>query len=87
VLVSTYRERTNSSPWRAWDDEILAVRTDGEVVTVWRFAHHRSRYTKFWDSPRGNVSQDGRWFLFTSNWEGTLGTDRVDAFIVELPAP
>jgi hypothetical protein len=49
----------------ALEDEILAVRTDG-VPTVWRFAHHRSVYEgSFWDSPRGNVSPDGRFFLFT----------------------
>ena len=40
-----------------------------------------------------NVSPDGRWALFTSNWEKTLGTDprgesssthRQDVFVVEL---
>ena len=43
--------------------------------------------------PRPNVSPDGRWVLFTSNWEKTLGTDptgepgagaRQDVFLVEL---
>lgn len=43
----------------------------------------------FWDTPRGNVSQDGRFFMFTSNWEDTLGRDRAgrfreDVFIVKL---
>ncbi|HUU42987.1 MAG TPA: hypothetical protein VMX57_04365 [Planctomycetota bacterium] len=43
----------------------------------------------FWDTPRGNVSQDGRFFMFTSNWEDTLGKDRAgrfrdDVFIVRL---
>jgi hypothetical protein len=43
----------------------------------------------FWDTPRGNVSQDGRFFMFTSNWEETLGKDRFgrfreDVFIVKL---
>ncbi|HUW58310.1 MAG TPA: hypothetical protein VMZ92_16865 [Planctomycetota bacterium] len=43
----------------------------------------------FWDTPRGNVSQDGRFFMFTSNWEDTLGKDRAgrfrqDVFIVKL---
>ena len=43
----------------------------------------------FWDTPRGNVSQDGRFFMFTSNWEDTCGKDRVgrfreDVFIVKL---
>ncbi len=43
----------------------------------------------FWDTPRGNVSQDGRFFMFTSNWEDTVGKDRAgrfreDVFIVKL---
>jgi hypothetical protein len=41
------------------------------------------------------VSQDGRWVLFTSNWEKTLGTDpggadgeraRQDVFLLQLKA-
>jgi hypothetical protein len=68
---------------------------------VWRFAHHRSDVTydgdasrvAFWYQPHPNVSQDGRWVLFTSNWEKTLGVDvapeagtaaRQDVFLVEL---
>jgi hypothetical protein len=43
----------------------------------------------FWDTSRGNVSQDGRFFMFNSNWEETLGKDRAgrfrqDVFIVKL---
>ena len=43
----------------------------------------------FWDTPRGNVSQDGRFFMFSSNWEDTCGKDRAgrfrqDVFIVKL---
>ena len=43
----------------------------------------------FWDTPRGNVSQDGRFFMFTSNWEDSVGKDRSgrfrqDVFIVKL---
>ncbi len=94
IVGSHYREVKNASkPWRALDDEIIAVATDGSG-TVWRFAHHRSLTDgDFWDTPRGNVSQDGRWYLFTSNWERKLGWDkydnhfRQDMFIVELPAP
>jgi hypothetical protein len=87
-----------------WDDEIIAVQTDaapGVNATVWRFAHHRSDMRNdqdatrmsFWYEPRPNVSHDGRWVLFTSNWEKTLGTDptadptsgaRHDVFVVEL---
>ena len=41
VISSTYRYGSNSAPWRAWDDEIIAIDTTG-AGTVWRFAHHRS---------------------------------------------
>jgi len=79
---------------RAWDGEIICMQTDGVASTVWRFAHHRTQMPpggSFWDQPRANVSQDGRFVLFTSNWEQTLGTGpdglRQDAFIVQLAAP
>jgi hypothetical protein len=96
---------SNTTPWRALDDEIVAVETDvpGQNPTIWRFAHHRSNVaddtnpanTSFWYEPRPNVSNDGRWAMFTSNWEKTLGTDpagdtgsgfRQDVFIVQLAA-
>ncbi len=76
--------------WGLWSGEIQAVATDG-TGTVWRFAHNRSVYDgNFWDYPRGNISPDGRYFIFTSNWEKTLGADprgaeRRDVFLLELP--
>jgi hypothetical protein len=50
-------------------------------------AHHRSLYERggFWDTPRGNVSPDGRYFIFTSNWERSLGDRARDVFLLELP--
>jgi hypothetical protein len=104
-LDATYRYGDNTTDWRAWDDEIIAVETEapGTGATVWRFAHHRSSVANdldpsrlsFWYTPRVNVSPDGRWALFTSNWEKSLGTDprgdtggaaRQDLFLVELRA-
>lgn len=99
-ITATYRYGANTVEWRPWDDEILAVPTDGGA-DVWRLAHHRSDVsrdgapgqTSFWYMPRPNVSQDGRWVLFTSNWEKTLGTDtkapageqaRQDVFLLQL---
>lgn len=89
---------------RAWDREIFCLATSGPSK-VWRFAHDRATGTSnarapvntdFWATPRGNVSPDGRFYLFTSNWEWSLGNEpgsrgcpsagqcRTDVFIVEL---
>jgi hypothetical protein len=105
-ITGLYRYGSEPTEPRAWDGEIVAVQTDapaGADATVWRFAHHRSDVrhdldparTSFWYMPRPNVSPDGRWVLFTSNWEKTLGTDptgeagsgaRQDVFLVKLTA-
>jgi hypothetical protein len=104
VISSTYRYGNNTAPWRAWDDEIIGIQTtDGGNGIVWRFAHHRSLVASdtvpttpyFWYEPIANVSPDGKWVIFTSNWEKTLGTDssndsagagtfRQDVFVVQL---
>lgn len=87
----------NLTPLRAWDDEIISVRTDGLASEVWRHCHTRTQVWpelgtypfEFWYTPRPNVSPDGKWILFTSNWEKTLGTEagsgikRQDVFLVE----
>jgi hypothetical protein len=103
-ISGLYRLPTETAPWRAWDDEIVAVQADapaGTGATVWRFCHHRSNVQSdvtptnaaFWYMPRPQISKDGRWALFTSNWGKTLGTDpvtaasedyRQDVFLVEL---
>jgi carbohydrate binding protein with CBM6 domain len=99
-IDGTFRYGNNPAPWRAWDDEIIGVQTDVPLgATVWRYAHHRSvvgsdtdaSVPYFWYEPRPNVSRDGRWVIFTSNWEKTLGTDpgtstyRQDVFLLALP--
>jgi hypothetical protein len=72
----------------AGDNEILAVATDGSG-DWWRFAHHYSTGKgSFYTYPRGNVSVDGDFFLFTSDWEITLGGEvpnqRTDVFVLKL---
>jgi hypothetical protein len=105
VLSSPYRyykNTLNTTPWRPWDDEIIAIQTDAATgARVWRFAHHRSNITMdvagdgtyFWYQPHANISPNGRWALFTSNWEKTLGLAassepegiyRTDVFVVRL---
>lgn len=89
VLISTYNPQ-GSNTGALLDGEIFAVSAADNATSVWHFAHHNSIYNgNFWDSPRGNVSQDGRFFMFTSNWRNSVGTDpygqnRDDAFVVEL---
>ncbi len=102
ALGSTYHPHERQDAKCAWGDEVIAVATDGSG-TVWRFAHHRSTVHargdvpaenmgigyNFWDCPRGNVSTDGQFYMFTSNWEETTGTDRQgrfrqDVFVVRL---
>lgn len=102
-ISALYRYGANTVEWRAWDDEIIAVQAGDGEGQVWRLAHHRSDVRhdvdpsriSFWYTPRPNVSPDGRWVLFTSNWEKTLGTDpggeaggaaRQDVFLLRLAA-
>jgi hypothetical protein len=105
ILSSLYRYGSPQPPWRAWDDEIVAIQTNATPAgaTVWRFAHHRSAVAAdgsdapyFWYLPRAIISPDGRFALFTSNWEKTLGASvtgetggnyRTDVFIVALVTP
>jgi hypothetical protein len=108
ILSSLYRYFNgthNTTPWRAWDDEIVAIETGAHPLgaTVWRFAHHRSDIAPdgssaafyFWYLPRVVVSPNGRWAIFTSNWEKSLGSTvgsdiepggsfRCDVFLVAL---
>jgi len=102
-VTATFRYGATGVEWRPWDNEIVAVQTDADDgrAEVWRFAHHRSDVASdgdpsaiaFWYTPRPNISRDGRWVLFTSNWEKTLGADpqgapgeraRQDVFLMRL---
>jgi hypothetical protein len=90
---------TTTSPYPApWLDEIIAVAADGRGTT-WRFAHnfitHDSQQFST-DHAIGSVSQDGKFFILSSDWMGTLGSEsgtatctigtncRGDVFVVEL---
>ena len=96
-LFSTTYSPTSPFP-AAWYNEIIGIAADGSGTT-WRFAHSfittRSQYfsTQF---AIGGVSQDGRFFIFSSDWMGKLGSEsgsatctigtncRGDVFVVEL---
>jgi hypothetical protein len=103
LITETMRLPGDDAGWAAWDDEIIAVRTDGVLndagmSEVWRFAHNFNAYDggEYSDDyyylyiPR--VSQNGWFAIFDSNWMKTLGIDaqgnyRTDAFVAKLPNP
>jgi hypothetical protein len=74
-----------------WLGEILLAATDGSN-TVWRFAHNHNGGSGFYGQAFAQVSNDGRYALFSSYWEGRLGASsgdfgmstRLDTFVVEL---
>ncbi|MGA7442038.1 MAG: hypothetical protein WBW82_07705, partial [Candidatus Sulfotelmatobacter sp.] len=75
VCFSSYRPNNPDTPGAAplvtgpWQNEIDCAETDGKASKVWRFAHtYSTARNGFWSTPRGNVSQDGRFFMFTSDW-------------------
>lgn len=90
---------SNLSPFPApWYNEIIAMAPDGSGKT-WRFAHSfiTARSQRFSTANAiGTISQDGRFFIFASDWMGTLGSEsgaasctigkdcRGDVFVVEL---
>ncbi len=61
-------------------NEIVLVKTDGSQQV--RLAYHGSVVKDYWDSPRANISRDGRFVAFTSTW-GDSG--RRDVFILVVP--
>jgi hypothetical protein len=73
----------------AADNEIFALSTDGSGKWF-RLAHHYSTGQKsgtFYSIPVLSVSPDGRFVLFTSDWEmttgGTYPNQRSDAYVLE----
>jgi hypothetical protein len=89
---------SNTRPFpAAWYNEIIGIAADGS--RIWRFAHTfiTTRSQVFSTQYAiGSVSQDGRFFIFSSDWMGNLGSEsgattcevgrncRGDVFVVEL---
>src|SRR5262245_41634262 len=78
IMLSLYESGAHTPG--VFHDEILQVATDGSQA-VRRLAHHRAIVSGYEDSPRANISRDGCFIAFTSNW-GVSG--RRDVFIVSL---
>jgi hypothetical protein len=91
VCGSTYSPVGNDEVKQPYDGEIFCIETDLKASTIWRFAHHRAIWDPkyYWSEPFGNVSLDGRFFMFSSSWDGQVGTNkdgdpRSDVWIVKL---
>jgi hypothetical protein len=65
----------------AWEREIVCFNPTAGSNAVWRFAHHRSASfygtlhipNPFATIPKANISQDGKFVAFTTDWDGSLG--------------
>jgi hypothetical protein len=86
MLVSLYEVAAVPNPLGPFHNEIILVKTDGSENVV-RLLHHRSVYKSYYDTPRANISLDGRFLAFTSNWGGRNRRDMFIALIPELPPP
>jgi hypothetical protein len=83
-LLSNFYTNNGNTSTGLYKDEILLVATDGSQ-NVRRLAHHHSNYAgEYWNSPRADLSFDGRWVTFTSNW-GDLS--RRDVFVLRIGGP
>ncbi|MEK6287230.1 MAG: fibronectin type III domain-containing protein [Acidobacteriota bacterium] len=78
-VISNFTSGTG--PLGPFRQEIFQASTDGSQ-NVRRLAHHRSVYRDYWDTPRANISRDGRFVAFTSNWGSAV---RRDVFIIRVP--
>jgi hypothetical protein len=102
VFSTTTSAQTVTTFPSAYYNEILAMAADGSG-TVWRFCHSfisgtltNNSYNFDAQEGLGSVSQDGHFFIFTSDWMSSLGSAtgassctvgvdcRSDVFVVEL---
>ena len=67
---------------KAFDNEIVQVANDGSG-RVRRIVHHRSVFNDYQDEPHANISRDGQFVAFTSNWGNASG--RRDVYIARIP--
>jgi len=83
ILVSLYVVDPAKTPPGPYHNEIMLVKTDGSENII-RLLHHHSVYKEYWDTPRANISRDGHFIAFTSNWGGTR---HRDLFIARIQPP
>jgi hypothetical protein len=81
ILVSLYVVNAKAPPG-PFHNELMLVKTDGSESLI-RLLHHHSVYREYWDTPRANISRDGRFVAFTSNWGGR----HRDLFVARIQPP
>jgi hypothetical protein len=91
ICGTTFRYNTSDAIETVWDSEVDCIETDGLAWTVWRMCHNRSAVSSayFNTQPLGNISYDGHYYLFTTDWDNLLGIEadgnpRSDVFIVHM---
>jgi hypothetical protein len=91
ICGATYSPVGNTDIKQPYDSEIFCMETDGIASTVWRFAHNRAVWDPeyYWTEPVGNMSSDGKFYIFTSGWDNQVGVTakgdpRTDVWIIEL---
>ena len=77
VLVGFYGPHTSG----IMQNELVLIDTTGSQQ-VWRLLHHHVVFNSYGDTPRANISRDGRFVAFTSNWGKANG--RRDLFVARL---
>jgi hypothetical protein len=82
ALVGFFSEKESSPRDGLFHNELVLINTDGSG-SVRRLAHHHTvNQNNYFNQPRANLSRDGKFVAFTSNWGGS--TQR-DLFIGKLP--
>src|SRR5205807_6233641 len=67
VMFSFYGTAAGGVYAGLFKNEIVQIKTDGSQQ-VRRLAHHHSVFNSYYDTPRANISRDGRFIAFSSNW-------------------
>jgi hypothetical protein len=83
-LVTFYGEANSGKRTSVLKREVIQIATDGSG-RIRRLVHHHSVFRDYYDTPRANISRDGCYVAFTSNWGGGK---RRDLFVARIePAP
>jgi hypothetical protein len=80
--VISFYEYSKQAPPGPLHQEIVMVKTDGSQK-VRRLAHHRSILkSEYWNCPFANISRDGKFIAYGSNFDGK---GQRDLFIIKVP--